>query len=155
MEKTLVLGLGNDILCDDAVGIFVAEELKRIVPSSGGLDIQATCEMGMALLDYFEGYSSCILIDSVFTGMAPPGALSEFSEGDLCAIHGAAPHFLGVREVLALGRVLGLEMPHRVKIYAIEVRDPYTVGTDLSEEVRDAIPSIIARIREEIERLTP
>jgi len=48
-----------------------------------------------------------------------------------------------VGEVLALGRQLGLSVPRRVKILAIEVQDPVTVGTSLTPALEEVLPVIV------------
>lgn len=150
MKNLLVLGLGNDILCDDTVGLSIIYELKKVLPHSENVTIEACCEMGLALLDYFEGYSSCILVDSVVTGKVPPGHLHELTEKDISFIHTGSPHFLGIREVISLGNLLGYIMPDKIKVFAIEVKDPYTVGTEISSEVSKKLPFILQKISDEI-----
>jgi Ni,Fe-hydrogenase maturation factor len=59
---------------------------------------------------------------------------------------GRTPHFLGVGETLALGRLLELPMPAEVRIYAIEVEDPFTLGTELTPALQTALPGIVERI---------
>jgi len=58
-----------------------------------------------------------------------------------------------VSETLALGRQLGLAMPERVKIFAIEVEDPFTVGTALTPTLQAALPSLVGRIRAALQGL--
>jgi hypothetical protein len=57
-----------------------------------------------------------------------------------------SPHFLGVSETLALGRRLGLRMPERVKVFAIEIEGPFTLGTALGPALEATLPGIVARI---------
>jgi Ni,Fe-hydrogenase maturation factor len=57
-----------------------------------------------------------------------------------------SPHFLGIGETLALGKELGLSVPSEVKIFAIEVEDPFTVGTRLTPAVAAALPGIVERV---------
>jgi hypothetical protein len=60
---------------------------------------------------------------------------------------------VGVGETLALGRQLGLAMPEQVKIFAIEVEDPFTLGTDLTPALQSALPGIVERIAAAVRRL--
>ena len=105
---TLVLGLGNDILCDDAIGLNIVRELRSRLAGVDGVDVKETMEMGLALLDFIVGYRRLILIDSVQTGQSPPGFLHEMEGADLKILPARTPHFLGVGETLALGRMLGM-----------------------------------------------
>ena len=141
--RLLVLGLGNDILTDDAVGLLVTRELQQKVAGYSGIDVRQTSEMGLALFDFIAGYSAVIIIDAIQTGQEPPGFIHELDAASLKELKGGTPHFLGVGETLALGRHLGLPMPSSVRILAIEVEDPRTLGTEMTPALRSALPSIV------------
>lgn len=141
----LVLGLGNDILTDDAVGLRVVEALRGPLAGEAAIALRTTTEMGLALLDEISGYDGLILIDAVQTGRVPVGSVLELESATLGGPLATAPHFLGVGETLALGHLLGLPMPQRIRIVAIEVADPYTLGTDLTPAVRAAVPVAVER----------
>lgn len=153
LPHVLLLGLGNDILTDDAVGLHVVQALQRELANHPTLDIRETTEMGLALLDFISGYRAVVLVDSVQTGKAASGFLHELDAAALNQLTGRTPHFLGVSETLALGRKLGLPMPERVIIFAIEVEDPFTLGTTLTPALQTALPGIVARIRDALRRL--
>ena len=146
LPRILLLGLGNDILTDDAVGLHVVQALRRELANRPTLDIRETTEMGLALLDFISGYHAVVIVDSIQTGRAAPGFLHELDAAALNQLTGRTPHFLGVGETLALGRQLGLPMPERVIIFAIEVGDPFTLGTSLTPALQTALPGIVARI---------
>ena len=144
VKKVLLLGLGNDLLSDDAVGLIVVRQLRARLGELEHVDIQETCEMGLSLLDYVTGYDRVILLDAIQTGQAPPGHLHAFDASSLAALPILSPHFLGIGEMLALGRALRMPMPSDVRVLAIEVDDPFTVGTQLTPAVEQAIPYIVA-----------
>jgi hydrogenase maturation protease len=145
--RTLVLGLGNDILTDDAVGLWIARRLQEEFQGISVIEVRETCEMGLALLDHLAGFEQAFILDSIQTGRVDPGVLHELDPATLARLAGPTPHFVGVGEVLALGRQLGLEMPRRVRIFAVEVADPFSLGTSLSPSVQEAYPAIVDRIR--------
>lgn len=145
-HPVLVLGLGNDILTDDAVGLKVVQELRRRLADEPRVEAIDCCEMGLGLLDHIVNHLDLVVVDSVQTGKAPPGHVHEVEEEDLPSLPGMSPHFLGVGEVLVLGRKIGETMPTRVKIYAIEAADPMTLGEALSPELERALPGIVERI---------
>jgi hydrogenase maturation protease len=145
-SRTLLLGLGNDILTDDAVGLHVVRELKRELAGHPAIDFRETTEMGLALLDYFTGYRVVVIVDSIQTGKVAPGFLHELDAAALTRIAGRTPHFVGVSETLGLGKELGLPMPERVRIFAIEVEDPFTLGTTMTPVLQAALPALVARI---------
>ena len=149
----LLLGLGNDILTDDAVGLHVVHELRRELAGHPAIDCRQTTEMGLALLDFITGYRAVAIVDSIQTGKAPPGFLHELDATALNQLTGRTPHFVGVSETLALGKQLGLPMPEQVRVFAIEVEDPFTLGTALTPALQAALPGIIARIRTALQHL--
>ena len=145
--RTLVLGLGNDILSDDAVGLEVVQQLRGQIPDDSHVDIEDVCDMGLALLDLIVGYQELIIVDCIQTGKATPGTLHEFGQDQIQTRRGGSPHFLGVGETLELGKMLELPMPEKIRILAIEVEDPFTLGTELTQSVAAAIPQAIERLR--------
>jgi len=152
---TLILGLGNDILTDDAVGLHVVRELGRRLAGQPDIAVEETCEMGLALLDYFVGRPAVIIVDSIQTGRVPPGTIHEVDANGLKQLTGRTPHFLGVGETLALGRRLDLPMPENVRILAIEVEDPFTLGTEMTPVVQHAVPAVLTRLHALIRELEP
>jgi hydrogenase maturation protease len=144
--KILVLGLGNDILTDDAIGLEVVREVSRRVEGDSRVDVKETMEMGLALLDFIVGYDTLILVDSIQTGRAAPGYVHDLTREHLSAQPGRTPHFLGVKDTLLLGARLGLPMPERVRILAVEVEDPFTLGSEMTSAVRCALPFAVEQI---------
>jgi hypothetical protein len=69
------------------------------------------------------------------------------------AIH-AAPHFLGAAETLALGERLGFAMPRSVRIVAVEVADPFTMGTRMTAAVEGAVEEAADRVAGLVSELT-
>ena len=119
--KTLVLGLGNDILADDAVGILAARALKERLGDVA--DVQETSWHGVALLELFIGYERAILIDAVMTGKHAPGTLIEINPDELAPIQGASPHFTGLPEMIAMAKELELT-EDQIRASADSIRFP-------------------------------
>jgi hypothetical protein len=44
-------------------------------------------------------------------------------------------------------------MPEQVQILAIEVGDPFTIGTTLTPPLQEALPGIVDRVRRALEAL--
>jgi hydrogenase maturation protease len=144
--QTLLLGLGNDILSDDAIGLRVVAAVGERLAGREDVTVSQSAEMGLALLDLIVGFDTLVLVDAVQTREAEPGFVHELDGADLKTLPAISPHFLGVGEVLALGRELGLRVPNRVRIFAIEVADPFTVGTALTPALEAALPGLVERV---------
>jgi hydrogenase maturation protease len=148
--KTLVLGLGNPILSDDAVGIRIAEGLKE---KTSMQDVISTSEAGIALLDYAAGYDRLVIIDSVMTEAGKPGELYKLELEDLkSGMSLPSSHGLDIATAFNLGEKLGYPVPRQVTIYAVEIADNTTLGERCTQEVEERIPFIVRQIVEE-ERL--
>jgi hydrogenase maturation protease len=146
--KTLVLGLGNPILSDDAVGIRIAQGLEGLAQDTVG-----TSEAGLSLLDYAVGYDRLVIIDSIMTGKGKPGELYKLELEDLKpGLNRYSSHGVDIATALKLGESLGYPMPRQVTIYAVEIQDNTTFGERCTPEVEERIPSIVRQIAEE-ERL--
>ena len=78
--KTLILGLGNELLSDDAVGIKVVRELRRRLPHKDDLDVHETSAAGLAILDLVCGYQNLIVVDAIRTNGGEPGQVYRFCE---------------------------------------------------------------------------
>lgn len=144
--SVLVLGLGNDILTDDAVGLHVARAVRERLAGEPNIEVKSTTEMGLALLDEIAGRESVVLVDAVQTGGTAAGHIHELGPEDLGQVLRTVPHFLGVGETLTLGRMLGLPMPRQVRIFAVEVKDPFTLGTAMTPAVAHAVTAAADRV---------
>ena len=102
--------------------------------------------MGLSLLDLVAGFDVVMVVDAVQTGQSPPGFVHELDDARLPSVPAISPHFLGIGEALALGRKLGVPVPRQALIFAIEVQDPFTVGTRLTPALAAALPRIVERI---------
>ncbi|MCY2952459.1 MAG: hydrogenase maturation protease [Planctomycetota bacterium] len=145
MTKTLVLGLGNEILADDAVGVLVARQLKD--EFAGRADVISCALHGLALLELFIGYERAILIDAIQTGKNPPGTIMELRGEDLDKVYAPSPHYAGVPEMLELAEQLELDFPKEFRIFAVEVGDMRTIGGPVTAAVAAAIPAVCERVK--------
>jgi hydrogenase maturation protease len=113
-------------------------------------DVAESSMAGLALLDYFIDHDRAVVIDSVKTGRHPPGTIYELSPVDLDAVIAPSPHYAGLPEMLAVAERLKLNFPKEFKIFAVEVGDPYTLGGQMSQPVRDALAEIMQRVRRQL-----
>lgn len=143
-RRRLLLGLGNDLLGDDAVGLLAVREARRQRPDPLPFDIRENAEAGLALLDEMTGFDEVLLVDAVKTGRHPPGFVHRIEAATLApALALGSIHRLGVPEVLALGRALDLPMPASVRVLAVEVSDPFSITDQISPPVADALPRVV------------
>jgi len=142
---TRVLGLGNDLLADDAFGILVARRVERLLPRQ--IEIVCSSAAGFSLMDDLLGASNLIVVDTIVTGAARPGTIHVFDLDRMTTSPGVAPHFLGLLEVLAIGRRLHLNVPKKVVVIAVEAADCTSIGGAMHSDVRSAIAEAVGLVR--------
>ncbi|MGZ3557661.1 MAG: hydrogenase maturation protease [Thermodesulfobacteriota bacterium] len=157
MAKTLLLGLGNPILKDDAVGLRVVRGLGRKVTEEE-VHVEESSFANIDILDVIHSYDRLIIVDSIKTEGGKPGDLYRLDLDDLhSTLHLSCPHDINLATALELGKRLGMEIPGEIRIYAIEVEDNQTFCETCSPLVEEAIPRIIEEIArtEHLERRMP
>jgi len=148
--KTVVLGLGNPILSDDAVGLRVVKELEGRVDQQEVTLIE-TSVAGLGMLDFLTGYDRAIIIDAIQTVGGQAGRIYRLDPEALdFTRHAASPHDVNLATALELGKRLELSLPQQIIIFAIEVADASTFSEECTPEVRRAIPACVEMIIQEI-----
>jgi hydrogenase maturation protease len=144
-DRVLVLGVGNILMGDEGVGVEVVLRLAdRPLPAG------VTCLDGgtgsLVLLDPMLEADRIVLIDASADGK-PVGTLAclrpRFSKDYPRRI---TAHDIGLKDLLDAFYLMGKEPD--VTLFTISIEFPQEVGVGLSEPLRDALPSIVARIDE-------
>ncbi|HAA89871.1 MAG: Hydrogenase maturation protease [Thermoanaerobacterales bacterium 50_218] len=146
--EVLVIGCGNLLAADDAVGLHVARNLKKYQLPPEVKVIEAGTP-GLSLLDLWEGINKVIIVDAVRSG-APPGTVFSFDLSDLLAPEmSLSSHGFNIVDAIELGKALG-QLPEQLVIVGIEIlrEEPFQEG--LSPEVAAAVPQACSRVLEEI-----
>jgi hydrogenase maturation protease len=151
VKNTLVLGIGNELLCDDGIGLRVVncaqEKLGTIFPH---VAFRNDYSAGFDLLYEMMDVARAIIVDAVCTGLAAPGSCREFTVRHLrhmtqCRL--ADSHGLNLATILAMGEKLGYSMPGDIVIYGIETGDVTSFSTEPTVAVKSAVPRVVEMIR--------
>lgn len=142
-----IIGLGNLMRGDDAVGLLAARRLRQ---SLG--DRAEVIEAGMAGVDIVElmrGASVAIMIDAAQSGQCPGTIhrLDASTEPIAVQMHSPSSHALGLSEALELARALGV-LPKTVIVFGIEVGDT-EAGQPLSPQVAKALDEVVSLVIQE------
>lgn len=150
----LLLGMGNDILRDDGIGLYVVREAARLRPSSWPLSVKETTLSGLNLLELVEGYSDLYLADAIHAPDVSPGSLVDFTTDTRTglSLRLSFLHDADIFTVMAFGRRVGYDMPRLREIFAIAVSDPWTLDERCSADLERQIPSLARRILQTIGR---
>ena len=141
--RILVVGVGNELLSDDGVGVHAARELQR-EPMPG----VTVVEIGTAILHglpFIEEADRVLVIDSA-KGGRPPGTMYLFEPRE-SAWGGTAKsiHALGLWEAARL-LLVGKAAPP-ITVLGVEPAS-FQLGLTLSAPVRAALPRVVSLARE-------
>jgi len=134
---TLLLGMGNDILTDDAVGLLAS---RRVAESVGDrVDYAETCVATIDLLPLLSGYRRVVVVDALVSSDLPPGTRVRAMAEDLPKGFGYRSfHTLPFRDMLEIGRRLEMDLPEEIVVHGLVVEDPSTFGEMPTPDVESA-----------------
>lgn len=143
----LVLGIGNVLMGDEGIGVHVARYLEGLTLPAG-----VTCldggTGGFHLLGEMTGADRVILIDATIDGR-PAGTIRRLTprfSSDYPRTLTA--HDIGLKDLLDAAYLTGCRLD--VVLFAISIDKLQEVGSELSETLQDAVPTIAALVMEEL-----
>jgi hydrogenase maturation protease len=144
--RTVVLGVGNELLMDEGVGVHVARALAKEKFSSPVEVID-----GGTIIDCLPGgepISRLIVIDAV-RGGGEPGAIYRFNpaEVELESSGVESVHQFGLVDSLRLSELAGVK-PVETIIIGVEPKE-MKWGVELSAELECRIPDVVRVVLEE------
>jgi hydrogenase maturation protease len=132
-----VLGMGNELLKDDGIGVYVARELqKRDLPKE-----VEVIEVGTAILRMLPqliNAQKLIIIDAIKAN-GHPGTIYSYTPGDRQPIPQRSVHDLQFDEVMAYLQLLGHQP--EIEFYGMEPKE-IVFSMDLSDEIEMKIPQL-------------
>ncbi len=145
--RTLVIGLGNPLLRDDAVGLMVARGVTAGVASRTDVDVLEDYRGGLRLMERMIGYDRAVIVDSLVSGR-PPGTIVELEPDSIPTQHSASSHDVNLPTALALGRRAGAHLPpdECIRVFGVEGGQVDVFGEELTPEVGAAVPLAIRMV---------
>jgi hydrogenase maturation protease len=148
-----VLGLGNVLLGDDALGPYAVRmfEAHYVLPEQ--VEVLDVGTPGLDLLPYLEDAEATVLVDTI-RSEAPPGTLRLYRRDEILKHPPrtrVSPHDPGLKEALLLLEFTG-RGPREVLLVGV-VPERTVQGVGMSDPVRAALPVVEAEILRELERL--
>ncbi len=155
--RTLLLGMGNPILSDDAVGVRLARDFKRQLTDIPDLDVIDECPVGgLNLLDILTGYERVIVLDAMVTQEGKPGEWRRFTAGALLeTAHLTSIHDANFATALELGRRVGMVLPRPedIHVFAVEAAEILTFSERMSQVLEDRYPVYASAILSEVRQV--
>lgn len=138
--KTLILGMGNTLLSDDAVGILVKRLLELCLKNVNHLHFEETSWGGFRIIDLLKGFDYVVVVDAMKTGNCKPGTVKHLKINDfLPTLRFNSYHDINFITAVKLAEAMEEKMPSDIDIFTIEIIDNRTISFQLSKEVEDSI----------------
>ncbi|HEX5826788.1 MAG TPA: hydrogenase maturation protease [Candidatus Limnocylindrales bacterium] len=145
-----VLGLGNRLETDEALGALVVERLEAdptllaVLPSPDAVSLIDGGTVGLGLLPYLMGLDGLVVVDAI-NANTPPGTFIDLDGGSLIRHEQVmSVHDLGAGELLGALHVLEA-WPRRVRVVGLEP-ERIELGLDLSDAVAAGVPGLLEAI---------
>lgn len=145
-NEIVVLGVGNILMSDEAVGVRVVERMVSHAEDFSGVEFIDGGTAGLALLTLIEGYDGLIAVDAASMDAAP-GSVRTFEGEEMDAFLSArsrSAHDIGLDDLLNAQRIRGL-LPDRRALVGIQP-ERLNLGENLSPPVADALADAEAAV---------
>jgi hydrogenase maturation protease len=149
--RALILGLGNPILSDDAVGLVVARRLLERIGRED-VDLIEAATSGLQTVQLLSRYDRAVIIDST-QDKAGLGQACRLEAYELETYPLLSSHGVGLGQAIRLAQQLGMRLPDPLLVYAIAVADPYTFGERLTPDLERRLPSLVQQIASDLTRI--
>jgi hydrogenase maturation protease len=148
LQKTLLIGIGNEYRSDDGVGLLVVRAIReKQLPS---VIVKEESGEGAALMELWQGFQNVIIVDAVSSGAKAGTIFRLDARKDTVPIKffHYSTHAFSVSEAIELARVMNV-LPPKLSVYGIEGND-FIAGTTISLLVQQAAHKIIEQIVKEL-----
>lgn len=146
-KNVIIIGLGNEYISDDGVGIYTLREVKKKFSVTSQniykIDFLEQQTGGIGLIDIISNYDICIIIDAMLTHNEKPGTIYRYiQKEDKELIEIKSSHQINLSQVITLAKMLDLRIPTTIAVYGLEVADVTTFNTKCTEEVEKGINNL-------------
>ena len=148
MDRTAVIGIGNDLMGDDAIGPHIVRKLirRKILPEEVILIDEG--RGGMRLVHHIKDKDQVIIIDAADIGKEP-GEFTVFRPEEVESIKdlsGTNIHEWDLLKMLDLSKMMG-ECPEDIQILAIQPKD-MDLGEGISAELIERVDDYINGVKD-------
>ena len=157
--KTAIMVIGNPVRSDDAIGIYVIEQLKEKLPDSEDISIFDMGTAAFEVLFGLKGHDKIILVDGVLNSNEPVGTLFKVPAEEVMKAPQDDPLvFLhGMKWDQALSytkKILQDEYPEDIQVYLVAIENT-KLEIDMSDVVKQAGDKVVQHILEDLNLSIP
>jgi len=152
MEKlVVVLGLGNPLMADEGIGVYLVERLMESAAEYPAVDFVDAGTGGLSILYHIEGRRKGVVIDCAFMD-EPPGTIRRFTPDQVQSTKVLAHqslHEADLMQIIAMARQLG-QAPDEIVIFGIQperVEPSLGLSRTLAERFDEYIFMILHELR--------
>ncbi len=152
--QTAIMGFGNPVRSDDAIGIYVIEKLKEKLGNHPNISIFDMGTAAFEVLFGLKGHQKIILIDAVINTNEPVGTLFKVPAEEVLQAPEENPmvflHSMKWNQALSYAKkILQDDYPDDIQVYLIAI-DNTKLEVDLSKPVKEAGDKVINLILDEL-----
>ncbi len=145
-RKTLIIGLGNEILSDDGIGPRLVRNLSEMIDAPDVNFTTAFCG-GLEIMEHIRGYEKAVIIDAIHTRNGNPGNVYYFTPSDFRETSNLSNlHDVNFITALHLGNILDLNLPSDLHIIAVEIIEDREFSEKLTPLLEIRYPEILKEV---------
>ena len=152
--RIAIMGFGNPVRSDDAIGIYVIEQLRKKLPDTENISIFDMGTSAFEVLFGLKGHGKIILVDGVLNSDEPVGTIFKVPAKEVMEAPQDDPlvflHGMKWDQALSYAKkILQDDYPEDLQVYLIAIENT-KLEVDLSEVVKQAGDTVVQHILEDI-----
>ncbi len=147
--SVLVLGIGNLVMSDDAVGVLVAQRIQEQYRFADNVEIVDGGTLGLDLLPKLENITNLIMIDAVETGLKAGTCVRLCGQELPIALQTKiSPHQMGLKDLLAVSELMG-HSPKEMVLIGVQ---PGSIEMEfgLTADVEAQLETLVSNVLDEL-----
>ena len=152
--KTAIMGFGNPVRSDDAIGIYIIEQLTKMITDNENISIFDMGTAAFEILFGLKGHQKIILVDAVINSGEPVGTIFKLPAEEVMRAPQDDPmvflHSMKWDQALSYAKkILQDEYPNDIQVYLIAVENT-KLEIELSREVQDAGDKVVQYVLDDL-----
>lgn len=145
--KTIIIGMGNPIVSDDRIGIYISERLKEDISD---VKITKASFSGFYLLDLILEYDRVIFIDSIITDKNDIGDVNVYQLADFEQCNPFSIHSTDLLSAIDTCKKFDMEIPEQYYFITVEINDNVTFSEAFTDEIESRKEKIYETVKEKV-----
>lgn len=152
-HSTLILGLGNDILTDDGIGIKVVQKIQKDL-AKPNVAFHTAAVGGLEIPEMIKDYGGVIIIDAIKTANAIPGTVYHLTPFHFKGtLHLSNFHDVSFLAALDFAEHMEISIPDQIDILAIEIIEDLIFSDEFSPPIAKKYEQIYREVLAAVKEL--